>query len=110
MVGVLRRHGLLAMSLLRLVPLAPFFVVGVVAGAVRLKLWHLAVGTAVGMLPGTLAATLFGDQLEHALSGGRINWWIVAACAALLGGGAYLVKRWFAKMENRMKREDPAAR
>src|SRR6185503_13317186 len=63
MVEVLRRHGLLAMSLLRLVPLAPFFVVGVVAGAVRLKLWHLAAGTAIGMLPGTLAATIFGDQL-----------------------------------------------
>jgi phospholipase D1/2 len=110
MVGVLRSHGLLAMSLLRLVPLAPFFVVGLVAGAVRLKLWHLAVGTAVGMLPGTLAATLFGDQLEHALSGGRINWWIVAGCAALLAGGAYLVKRWFARMAHRSQRDNPAAR
>jgi len=110
MVGVLRKHGLLAMSLLRLVPLAPFFVVGVVAGAVRLKLWHLAVGTAIGMLPGTLAATLFGDQLEHALSGGRINWWIVGACAALLAGGAILVKRWFARMAQRMHRDDSAAK
>jgi len=110
MVGVLRKHGLLAMSLLRLVPLAPFFVVGLVAGAVRLKLWHLAAGTAIGMLPGTLAATIFGDQLEHALSGGRINWWIVGACAALLAGSAYLVKRWFARMAHRMNSDDPAAR
>jgi phosphatidylserine/phosphatidylglycerophosphate/cardiolipin synthase-like enzyme/uncharacterized membrane protein YdjX (TVP38/TMEM64 family) len=110
MVGVLRKHGLLAMSLLRLVPLAPFFVVGLVAGAVRLKLWHLAAGTAVGMLPGTLAATLFGDQLERALDGGQINWWIVGGCVALLGGAAYLVKRWFARMARRMHQEDPAAR
>jgi uncharacterized membrane protein YdjX (TVP38/TMEM64 family) len=110
MVGVLRKHGLLAMSLLRLVPLAPFFVVGLVAGAVRLKLWHLAVGTAVGMLPGTLAATIFGDQLERALSGGRINWWIVGACAALLAGGAYLVKRWFTRMAHRMHSDDSTAR
>jgi len=109
MVGVLRRHGLLAMSLLRLVPIAPFFVVGLVAGAVRLKLWHLAAGTAIGMLPGTLAATIFGDQIEHALSGGSINWWLVGGCAALLGGGAYLVKRWFAKMARRMKSEAKAA-
>jgi uncharacterized membrane protein YdjX (TVP38/TMEM64 family) len=102
MVDVLRKHGLLAMSLLRLVPIAPFFVVGLVAGAVRLKLWHLAVGTAIGMLPGTLAATIFGDQLERALSGGRINWWIVAGCVAVLGTGVYFVKQWFAKMAARM--------
>lgn len=108
MVGVLRKHGLLAMSLLRLVPIAPFFVVGLVAGAVRLKLWHLAAGTAIGMLPGTLAATIFGDQLENALEGGHVNWWIVGACVALLGGGALLVKRWFARMAQRMDREaDP---
>src|SRR5688500_5904777 len=68
-VAVLKKHGLLAMTLLRLVPLAPFAVEGIVAGAVRLKLWHLAVGTAIGMLPGTLATTVFGDQIETALSG-----------------------------------------
>jgi hypothetical protein len=62
------------------------------------------------MLPGTLAATIFGDQLERALEGGQINWWIVGGCVALLGGGAYLVKRWFARMAGRMHREDPAAR
>jgi phospholipase D1/2 len=102
MVGVLMKHGLLAMSLLRLVPLAPFAVVGLVAGAMRLKLWHLAAGTAIGMIPGTLAATIFGDQLESALSGGHINWWIVGGCAAALGTGVFFVKRWFTKMANRM--------
>jgi uncharacterized membrane protein YdjX (TVP38/TMEM64 family) len=102
MVGVLKKHGLLAMSLLRLVPLAPFAVVGLVAGAMRLKLWHLAAGTAIGMIPGTLAATIFGDQLESALSGGHINWWIVGGCAAALGTGVFFVKRWFTRMANRM--------
>ena len=84
--------------------------VDVEAGAVRLRLWHLSVGTAIGMLPGTLAATIFGDQLENALAGGRINWWIVGACAALLGGGAWLVKRWFARMARRMDAETKAAK
>jgi phospholipase D1/2 len=111
MVDVLRKHGLLAMSLLRLVPIAPFFVVGIVAGAVRLKLWHLAVGTFIGMLPGTLAATIFGDQLQNALVGGEINWWLVGGCAALLLTGAVLVKRWFARMARRMNGDPrPAAK
>jgi uncharacterized membrane protein YdjX (TVP38/TMEM64 family) len=86
------------MTLLRLVPVAPFAVEGIVAGAVRLKLWHLAVGTAIGMLPGTLAATIFADQIETAFSGGQFNWWIVGGCVAALGAGIFAVKRWFTKM------------
>ena len=102
MVEVLEKHGLLAMTLLRLVPIAPFAVEGIVAGAVGLKLWHLAAGTAIGMLPGTLAATIFADQLETAFSGGQFNWWVVGGCVALLGGGIIAVKRWFTKMARRM--------
>jgi uncharacterized membrane protein YdjX (TVP38/TMEM64 family) len=110
MIEVLRKHGLLAMTLLRLVPIAPFFVEGVVAGAVRLKLWHLVAGTAIGMLPGTLATTIFGDQLESALSGGSINWWLVAGCAAALVAGIVAVKRWFSKMAGRMTANGEQAR
>jgi len=110
MVEVLRKHGLLAMTLLRLVPIAPFFVEGIVAGAVRLKLWHLVAGTAIGMLPGTLAATIFGEQLESALSGGSINWWIVGGCAAALVAGIVAVKRWFSKMAGRMTANGEQAR
>jgi uncharacterized membrane protein YdjX (TVP38/TMEM64 family) len=106
-VAVLKKHGLVAMTLLRLVPLAPFAVEGMVAGAVRLKLWHLLVGTAIGMLPGTLAATLFGDQIETALSGGGINWWVIGAALALLGGGAIAVKRWFGRMSARISEQLP---
>jgi phosphatidylserine/phosphatidylglycerophosphate/cardiolipin synthase-like enzyme/uncharacterized membrane protein YdjX (TVP38/TMEM64 family) len=98
-VAVLKKHGLLAMTLLRLVPLAPFAVEGIVAGAVRLKLWHLALGTAIGMLPGTLATTVFGGQIENALSGsGSVNWWVIGGVLALLAGGAIAVKRWFSRM------------
>jgi uncharacterized membrane protein YdjX (TVP38/TMEM64 family) len=102
MVGVLRENGLLAMTLMRLVPVAPFFVEGVVAGATRLKLWQLLAGTAIGMLPGTLAATVFGDQLQTALSGGGVNWWLVGGCGAAFAVGIVLVKRWFSRMARRL--------
>jgi phospholipase D1/2 len=102
MVEVLKKHGLLAMTLLRLVPIAPFAVEGIVAGAVRLKLWHVLVGTAIGMLPGSLATTIFGDQLQTALSGtGQINWWLVGGIAALFAGGIWGVRLWFRKMAAR---------
>jgi phosphatidylserine/phosphatidylglycerophosphate/cardiolipin synthase-like enzyme/uncharacterized membrane protein YdjX (TVP38/TMEM64 family) len=99
MIEVLRKHGLLAMTLLRLVPLAPFAVEGIVAGAVRLKLWHLLAGTAIGMLPGTLATTVFGEQIEAAFSGDRgVNWWVIVGVGALLVGGSFAVRRWFRRM------------
>jgi phospholipase D1/2 len=99
MIEVLRKHGLLAMTLLRLVPLAPFAVEGIVAGAVRLKLWHLLAGTAIGMLPGTLATTVFGEQIEAAFSGDRgVNWWVIAGVGALLVGGSFAVRHWFRRM------------
>jgi phospholipase D1/2 len=103
MAEVLKKHGLLAMTLLRLVPLAPFAVESIVAGAIRMKLWHVVVGTAIGLLPGTLTTTVFGDAIETAVTGsGSVNWWIVGGAAALLAAGAWGVKRWFTRMERRM--------
>ncbi|MGH8188343.1 MAG: TVP38/TMEM64 family protein, partial [Steroidobacteraceae bacterium] len=92
---VLRRRGLLAMTALRLVPLAPFAVEGVVAGAVRVKLSDFLIGTALGMLPGTLTSTVFGDQLKVWLEDpSRINYWLIALVLAVLGIATWLVRRW----------------
>jgi phosphatidylserine/phosphatidylglycerophosphate/cardiolipin synthase-like enzyme/uncharacterized membrane protein YdjX (TVP38/TMEM64 family) len=111
MIEVLKTRGLLALTLLRLVPLAPFAVEGIVAGAVRMKLWHLGLGTAIGMLPGTLAATVFGHELEAFLSGsGSINWWLVGGVAVLLAAGSWWVKRWFNRMERRLGADGAAQR
>jgi phospholipase D1/2 len=92
---VLRKRGLIAMTALRLVPLAPFAVEGVVAGAVRVKLSDFLIGTAIGILPGTLASTVFGDQLQVWLENpSKINYWLIAVVLALLGGATWYVRRW----------------
>ena len=111
MIEVLKRHGLLAMTLLRLVPIAPFAVESIVAGAIRMKVWHVALGTAIGLLPGTLATTIFGDAIETALTGaGDVNWWLVGGAVTLLAGGIVAVKRWFTKMSRRIHAADEQAR
>ncbi|HEY8539226.1 MAG TPA: VTT domain-containing protein, partial [Steroidobacteraceae bacterium] len=95
MLEVMRKRGLLAMTALRLVPLAPFAVEGVVAGAVRIKLWHFLVGTGLGMLPGTLAATILSDQLQAALEDpGRVNYWLIAGAVLLVMLATLFVRRW----------------
>jgi phospholipase D1/2 len=110
MIEVMRKRGLIAMTLLRLVPLAPFAVESIVAGAIRMKLWHVVVGTAIGLLPGTLTTTVFGDAIETAVTGsGAVNWWLVGGAAALLAAGAWAVKRWFTRMERRMREHGEAS-
>jgi phosphatidylserine/phosphatidylglycerophosphate/cardiolipin synthase-like enzyme/membrane protein DedA with SNARE-associated domain len=111
MAEVLKKHGLLAMTLLRLVPLAPFAVESIVAGAIRMRLWHVVVGTAIGLLPGTLTTTVFGDAIETAVTGsGQVNWWLVGGALGTLAGGAWAVKRWFTRMERRMQAHGEAVR
>jgi phospholipase D1/2 len=90
----LRRHGLLAMTAMRIVPAAPFAVEGILAGAMRVKVWHFTVGTILGTLPGVLATSVFGTQLTAALEDpSTINWWIVAGVVLAFAGMIWFFKR-----------------
>ncbi|HUP94119.1 MAG TPA: TVP38/TMEM64 family protein [Burkholderiales bacterium] len=106
---VLRRRGLLAVFAMRIVPVAPFAIEGIVAGAVRIKLWHFALGTVLGMAPGTLMTSVFGDQIQTALADpSRINYWLIAGVVMLFAVLIYFVRRWFVK-EHRLSCVDAAA-
>ncbi len=95
---VMRHRGLLAMTAVRLVPIAPFAVVNVMAGALRIRPLHFIVGSALGILPGTLVATVLGDQLFAGLRDSRaMNPWIIAAAIALAGllaAATWTVRKW----------------
>jgi phospholipase D1/2 len=104
---MLRERGLLAVTALRLVPIAPFSVEGLVAGAIRIKLWHFMFGTFLGTLPGTFATTVFGQQISAGLrNSGEINYWVIGGVVLLLAVGTWLVKRWLfnAKPESRTRK------
>lgn len=93
----LSERGLIAMTAVRLVPVAPFFVVSMVAGAIRIKLWHFLAGTALGMLPGTLAATVFADQLETVLRSGEVNYWLIAGIVLFFAVATLFLRKVFSK-------------
>ena len=91
----MERKGLIAVTLVRLVPIAPFPVVNVVMGAMRVKLWHFVLGTFLGMLPGMLAATVLSDQLGAALEDPtRVNFWMIAGAVALIASLAFFGQRY----------------
>jgi phospholipase D1/2 len=89
------RHGVVAVALLRLVPLAPFTVVNVVAGVSEVRLVDFVVGSAIGLAPGIGFATLFGAQLGAWLRDPDLGGLLVllGALALLLAAG-YFLRRW----------------
>ncbi len=95
---VMRRRGVVAMTAVRLVPVAPYAVVNVVAGAIRIQPLHFIIGTAIGILPGTLFATVFGDQLITGFRDPRsLNPWLIAALVAIAGvlaAATWFMRRW----------------
>lgn len=98
MTDVLRERGLAAVFAVRILPVAPFAIEGMVAGRIPIRLAHFMLGTFLGMLPGTLTTTVFGDQIQDALEDpSRINWALVGAAVLLFVGLAVIVKRWFAR-------------
>lgn len=64
----LREGGIVQMTILRLLPLAPFSIVNVMAGAARVRVFAFSVGTILGMLPGNLLFTAFGRQLRQLIN------------------------------------------
>jgi phosphatidylserine/phosphatidylglycerophosphate/cardiolipin synthase-like enzyme/membrane protein DedA with SNARE-associated domain len=56
-------RGILAVALLRLVPIAPFTVVNLAAGASHLRARDFFFGTLLGLVPGVFAMTFFVDGL-----------------------------------------------
>lgn len=96
----LSRRGLLAMLTVRLVPVAPFTVVNLVAGASHIRFRDFLLGTVLGMLPGATAITVFSDRLAatvHHPSPGNIT--LLAGSAAVIGVAAFAMHRWLRRRE-----------
>ena len=64
----LARQGIVSISILRMVPIAPFTVINLVAGASHIRFADFLIGTILGMAPGILVISLLGRQLGETLS------------------------------------------
>ncbi len=60
-------RGVLAVAVVRNLPVAPFSVVNLAAGASPVTMRDFVLGTAIGLVPGILMLTLVGDRLMDAL-------------------------------------------
>jgi phospholipase D1/2 len=56
-------RGIITVALLRLVPIAPFPIFNLVAGASHLRFWQFLLGSLLGMAPSICAITVFSSAL-----------------------------------------------
>jgi phospholipase D1/2 len=61
-------RGVFAVAAIRLVPVAPFTIVNLVAGASAVRLADYVAGTLLGMLPGLIALSALGHQIVRIAS------------------------------------------
>jgi len=91
----LASRGLLAVVAVRMLPVAPFAVVNMVAGASHIRLRDLLLGTLIGISPGTLAMTLFAEQIAAALKNPTPLTFVWAGLTGLLiAVGLWALQRW----------------
>lgn len=62
----LKQRGFVTMVLVRFMPVAPFMVVNLAAGALRVRLRDYVLGTFFGLMPGVVVFSLFLEQLKEA--------------------------------------------
>lgn len=90
----LARRGIVAMLVIRMLPIAPFTIVNMVAGASEIRFRDYLIGTLIGMTPGIIITVTFVHHLAEAVRNPSIGTVTVLACvAALLIGLALALQR-----------------
>ncbi|MEX2617270.1 MAG: VTT domain-containing protein [Alphaproteobacteria bacterium] len=85
----LARRGVLSVIALRMVPIAPFTLINLVAGASHIRASDFLIGTILGMTPGIFVVSFLGRQLARTLNNpsstelamlglGLIGWFLLA--------------------------------
>ena len=92
------RKGIPTVTLVRLVPVAPFSLVNLAAGAICIPALDYLLGTVIGLAPGLTVMSLMGDQAvglirEPSLRGGAILGGLLAAAIAVSIGLQVFVSR-----------------
>ena len=96
----LGQRGILAIVTVRILPIAPFSIINLVAGASHIRLRDFLIGTVIGELPGLIGISLFMDQVSGAIRHpGPGSLLTLAVIALLIGIGGWGLRRWLRAKE-----------
>lgn len=102
------QHGLLAVAIVRILPIAPYSVVSLAAGAAEIPRVPYLAGTALGMAPGILLYALIADRAREVISDPRpLSWAMLFFAVVLIVAVALLLRRYLGRREG-IAKDDPA--
>lgn len=103
----LSKRGVLTIITMRIIPIAPFAVINVVAGASHIRLRDFVLGSLIGFLPGMAAIALFTDKVLRSIqepSGSNLVWlvfWLVMIVGIMLG-----LRKWLLNKSRQTNHDD----
>jgi uncharacterized membrane protein YdjX (TVP38/TMEM64 family) len=90
----LGKRGLLAIVIVRLLPIAPYSIINVVAGASHIGWRDFLLGTVIGLAPGIVMTSLFVDRAIAAIRHpGPVTFAVLALVAAALVAVGWAIRR-----------------
>lgn len=94
----LAQHGVLTIVTVRIVPVAPFTIINLVAGASHIKFRDYFIGTTLGMTPGMLAIAILVDRVNATITEPNLtNAGILALSMGVVMVAAFVLVKWLMK-------------
>lgn len=100
----LARRGVVAVAVIRMIPVAPFSLVNLAAGSMGVRFRDYMLGTALGVAPGVVALSIFGLQLREIFR--NPTWTKVVLLVALLAawiGLSFLLQSYLSRRNDLIK-------
>ena len=98
----LARQGILTVLAVRIIPVAPFTVINLFAGASHIRFRDYLIGTLIGMVPGVAAMAVFAEGILALVRDADLQHFLVAALALVfIVGLTLLARRLFTQMNDR---------
>jgi len=104
-------HGIVTIATIRMIPLAPFTFVNLVAGALGVPFRDYMLGTALGLTPGMIIMSLFGRQARQFWHHPSVSGVLIGLGFAVLWLGlTFVLQRWARKRNGGRSRQRPSGR
>ncbi len=94
---ILSKRGIIAIFMVRILPVAPYSIINVVAGASHIKFRDYCIGTVLGLSPGILLVSFFTGQVRAIIEDPRLTSWLVVLALIILGIGLIVGLQRFVK-------------